>query len=306
MTLNSILSLFITGLISLTASRVQRTAILVDPFTEYISGHCKEYCEENGIRVVEVVSPFTAGFLKSRGNPLPDSLIAPKEGDEMSWASDNDISLSDSCNCCVIPESDACVPTAERIAAKLNIRGNGVSPHLRNKFKANERVRSKGLKAVKQVAAKNWEEAEEFLTNKLWKGCNESEQYCVVKPCRGVASDGVHLCRSLVEARKAFKNLHNKHRFGGGKNDVVLVQEFVTGQEYAVDTVAMNGHIKVVALWKYNKRPANGAPFVYQCSQLCSADSAEAKEVCDYCVAVLKAQGLKWGPTHTEVKYILL
>lgn len=55
----------------------------------------------------------------------------------------------------------------------------------------------------------------------------------------------------------------------------------------------MDGEIKVVALWRYKKFPANGAPFVYQCSELISSAGPEEAEVCDYCVSILKAQGLK-------------
>jgi hypothetical protein len=95
----------------------------------------------------------------------------------------------------------------------------------------------------------------------------------------------------------------NKPRYGGGLNDQVLIQEFADGPEFAVDTIAQDGNIKVVALWKYHKLEANGAPFVYQCSELISSEGAVEQEVCDYCLDVLKVQDLKWGPTHTEIKY---
>lgn len=47
----------------------------------------------------------------------------------------------------------------------------------------------------------------------------------------------------------------------------------------------------------------NGAPFVYQCSELVPIVGEPERKVCDYCVAVLKAQGQKWGPAHTEVMF---
>lgn len=120
-----------------------------------------------------------------------------------------------------------------------------------------------------------------------------------------MASDGVHLCTTLHEVEYAFNSLFGKPKYGGGSNDAVLIQEFADGQEYAVDTVAMDGKIKVVALWKYHKLPMNGAPFVYQCSQLIACQSEEEHAVCDYCIDVLKAQDLKWGPTHTEIRHTI-
>jgi hypothetical protein len=104
--------------------------------------------------------------------------------------------------------------------------------------------------------------------NDLWKGNNT--KICVVKPYRGVASDGnacfdyycvilnascliagVFKCTNIDEAMKAFENLNRKPLYGGGLSEGVLVQEYADGTEYAVDTVSADGEIKVVALWRY-------------------------------------------------------
>ena len=140
------------------------TLILVDPFTVYLSGHCKEYCAEHDIRVVEVVSSYSNGALEAKGMALPENFLAPKDGDELTWVADESIDLS---NCCIVAESDAGVPTAERIALNLDLRGNGVSPHLRNKFLSNERARDFGLEVVKQSLAYSWDEADAFIDD-LW------------------------------------------------------------------------------------------------------------------------------------------
>ena len=65
----------------------------------------------------------------------------------------------------------------------------------------------------------------------------------------------------------------------------------------------MDGEIKIVALWKYSKVKKNNAPFVYQFTDLISASDQKEREICMYCIEILKAQGLMWGPTHTEIKY---
>lgn len=56
-------------------------------------------------------------------------------------------------------------------------------------------------------------------------------------------------------------------------------------------------------MWKYQKIAANGAPFVYQCTELASTADPEVQAVCDYCVNILQAQDLRWGPAHTEIRY---
>lgn len=287
------------------------TLVLIDPFTSYLSGHCREYCSANGIELVEAVSPYTASVLKSSGKIIPESLMAPEKGKENEWAlahgllSDDEDEGNVDRQIMVISESDAGVSTAERIQTALGIkRSNGISPHLRNKFEQNQRAAVKGLPIVAQKLASDWSEAEQFIHD-LWND-PDAVKKCIIKPYRGVASDGVHLCTSISEAKACFDELLGSPRYGtvGGKQESVLVQEFADGNEYAVDTVTCDGVTKVVALWRYVKFPANGAPFVYQCSELVSdPTSEECVEVMDYTVAVLEAQDLKFGPTHTEVKF---
>ena len=260
----------------------------------------KQYCSAQNIRVVELASHYTAGAIEQRDMKVPSSFKAPRTEDLEAWAADENISL-DPVDTFVLSESDCGAEDAERIAAALGLRGNGPSPHLRNKYLANEVLRERGVPAVQQALVGSLEELEDFLLRQLWPS-QGGETYCVVKPYRGVASDGVFLCASLEEAKHAFAKLHQQPRFGGGVNDKVLVQQYVVGTEYAVDTVASDGRIKVAALWRYRKLPANGAPFVYQCSELVAAEGAEAEAVCDYCVELLQALGLRWGPTHTEIK----
>lgn len=161
---------------------------------------------------------------------------------------------------------------------------------------------------MKQALVESVEDAKTFLATELqWditddgkEGRSEPQkQACVIKPYTGVASDGVFKCESVKDVMTAFSKLYKKPKYGGGVNEAVLLQEYINGTEYAVDTVSKDGVIKVVALWKYKKYSLNGAPFVYQCSELVASAGEEEAQVCDYCVKVLKAEGVNWGPTHT-------
>jgi hypothetical protein len=131
-----------------------------------------------------------------------------------------------------------------------------------------------------------------------------SQAYCVVKPKRGVASDDVFLCHSLEEVEHAFDKIYNTFVFGsinGESNDAVLVQEFAAGTEYALDIVSKNGEHKVAALWRYDKRPANGSSFVYFATEIVDATSDVGKQVCEYAMKALDALGVRHGLTHTEI-----
>lgn len=125
----------------------------------------------------------------------------------------------------------------------------------------------------------------------------------MIKPKRGVASDDVFLCANVNEVKTAFQKIQGTSVFGSissEKNDHVLVQEFASGTEYAVDIVSKNGQHKVAALWRYDKRQANGAPFVYFATELVDSQTPEGELVCDYATQALDVLGLKHGLTHSE------
>jgi hypothetical protein len=49
----------------------------------------------------------------------------------------------------------------------------------------------------------------------------------------------------------------------GGPYKAALCQEFLSWNDYMVDHVSRDGCHKTVMVWAHDKRPANGAPFVY-------------------------------------------
>ena len=85
----------------------------------------------------------------------------------------------------------------------------------------------------------------------------------VVKPCEGAGSDGVTICNSKQDVRDAFLKLDGTRNVLGLTTYEVLVQEYLVGEEYVVDTVSRDGVHKCVAIWKYDKRIFNGSPVVY-------------------------------------------
>lgn len=209
--------------------------ILIDGFTDYIGGYAREYCAERKIEIVDAISPYLAATLQQQGRNVPDHLKAPTPGDEVAWIEERDLNDVNKDELFCISESDSGVSTAERLQVTLGIKGNGLSPHIRNKFQMNQVASEQGIDVVRQKLASSWEDVEEFIRT---IGLEDGNEKCIViKPCRGVASDGVYLCRSKTEAETAFKNLLGKPRYEGGRNEEVVVQEFVDGPEYAVDTV---------------------------------------------------------------------
>ena len=128
----------------------------------------------------------------------------------------------------------------------------------RNKFVMGETVRSAGVRAVQQTKATQWADVEAFLGE--W---NPDPFVVVVKPIQSAGSDDVFKCTSVEEVRAAFDKINGAMNGLGLMNEGVLVQEFLDGTEYVIDSVSRDGVHKVTAIWEYDKRSVNGANFVY-------------------------------------------
>jgi len=89
----------------------------------------------------------------------------------------------------------------------------------------------------------------------------------------------VYVCRSHQEVYDRFKQIMGVKNVLGAENTECVIQEFLEGKEYVVDSVSRDGKHKVVAVWEYDKRPTNGAPFVYFGLRLKSADEKRVQDL---------------------------
>ena len=200
----------------------------------------------------------------------------------------------------VIVGCETGVLLGDELSEALQLRTNGVakSSLRRNKFLQQEAVRAGKLNACGQQLAETAADVETFL-----KEYNPTPFKAVVKPVEGAGSDGVSICSSADEVRAAFKTLEGTKNVLGLTNYAVLRQEYLQGIEYVVDTVSRNGVHKCVAIWRYDKREFNGAPFVYFGMQLLPADAEpHLREMVDYTFGVLDVLGIEHGCCHTEIK----
>ena len=199
---------------------------------------------------------------------------------------------------------------ADKISNFLPVRKNRPELSLarRNKFHCGEAIEKAGVRSVKQVKATTWGEIAAFLSE--WK----PEPFEVIaKPEDSGGSEDSILCRSVSELQDAFGHIMGKVNGLGLVNDAVLVQEYLSGQEYVVDMVSRDGVHKAVALWHCDKRPVNGASFVFFGQKLLSLSEEDDDEDSDdegiyneliaYQKSVLDALGVMNGPTHGKIMW---
>ena len=193
----------------------------------------------------------------------------------------------------VLPGGETGVELADALAEALGLPGNGtaLSAARRDKAVQQAAVRAAGLPVVEQLVITG--EAE------LLAWCQGRFGRVVVKPIRSAGNDGVAVCRTADEAMAAYRAIVGRRNIFGVANEAALVQDYLAGPEFAVNTVSSRGLHEVTDIWRYAKMSVNGVV-----DRHCAASSVPATQsgpLVDYVFAVLDALGIGYGPTHAEV-----
>jgi biotin carboxylase len=118
----------------------------------------------------------------------------------------------------------------------------------------------------------------------------------------GGASVGVFICDDEETLRKAFERDLSETHEGNGDSAAVLLEEYIGGTEYFVNTVSCRSVHKVTGIMvEVKKQVPGGAPIYYSCDTV-SPFSEAGKQLTDYAFKVLDAIGIEYGPVHSEFK----
>jgi biotin carboxylase len=128
----------------------------------------------------------------------------------------------------------------------------------------------------------------------------------VVKPPRSSGTDSVRICANPDEVEEAWRSISGRPDQLGQVNDVVLVQSYLVGQQYVVNTLSVpgpdgSGVHYVHEVWEDHRAVVAGSYTVFDRMRLLPGDDAAARAAGDYMCRVLSAVGLTFGPAHSEV-----
>jgi biotin carboxylase len=120
----------------------------------------------------------------------------------------------------------------------------------------------------------------------------------VIKPAKGAGSAGVTLVGNASEVAAAWERAHAAD---GG--EAVIVEAFVSGEEFSVDTMSYDGSHELVAI---AEKVTTGAPHFVELGHQVPArlDPATQAAVAATAFAFLDAIGQQTGPAHTEFKLL--
>jgi hypothetical protein len=191
--------------------------------------------------------------------------------------------------CCL--EGDG-VELREQLAVALNLPHNDIG-HLnarRDKFYMAECLEQAGLPHLKQVIVSSAPEAVENVS-KL------GGFPLVVKPRNSGNSNGFHICHTILQLEAACNELLGTRNLLNQINDTVLLQEFLSGKEYALNTVSYKGTHYFTDAWSYDNNFEKG----FRICESCSLEKNISTDLITYVSSCLDALGIQFGASHTEL-----
>ncbi len=164
----------------------------------------------------------------------------------------------------------------------------------RDKFDMVEAARRRGLHVAAQAAIDSLEAAHAFAER-------QGSWPIVIKPLASAGSDGVTICHRREDIAPAFAKAFGRENFMGGVNRRLLMQSFLPGPQFIVNTVSRNGRHYVTDAWSMVVSVCGG-DVVPGGIHLLDPTTAEARELFAYTLGALAALGIENGAAHTELK----
>lgn len=277
--------------ISQSATIFQQFAVIVDPFSS--GALLAEEFKKRGFECIALISQKNIPAVFSGSYRRDDFFMEIRFDGNVKKISNVlrrlDIRAVVSC-------LETSVDLADHVANLLNLPGNNVvtSERRRDKFAMGEAVRAAGLRAPLQKMSSSEDEIISWVAeHKIFP--------VVVKPVNSAGSDCVTICHDLDEVKYACSLILGKLNKFEQENTAVLIQEFLHGHEYVVDTVTLDGQTVTCNVFVYEKVAANNVAFVYRGIRALELDDPIAKKLIAYNDNVLKALDIHQGAGHSEI-----
>ncbi|MGQ4389704.1 ATP-grasp domain-containing protein [Streptomyces sp. SAS_270] len=195
----------------------------------------------------------------------------------------------------VVAGAECGVMVADTLNYELGLPGNDFDTVLarRDKYAMAGRLAAVGLAAPVGVGATDVDTAVGFFA--------AAGSPVVVKPAASAGTDNVHICTTVEQVRTACSAVLGSDDYFGNPNPAALVQKYLVGTEYIVNTVAVGGVQKVSDVWLSMKASGpTGAP-LYDYQQPLSMTAAHVAPLVDYVRRAVTALGITDGAAHSEV-----
>lgn len=196
----------------------------------------------------------------------------------------------------VAPGTESGVNLSEMLATRLGLPGNDPATigGRSNKARMGQALQQAGLPCAKQLVVSHFQEA----TSDAFEALGYP---LVVKPTESAGSDEVLIAQTFDEAANHIRRILGQINKLGRANREILVQEFIRGQQYIVNSVSLEGEHYVCEIWKDNRIRTTDGYVLYDNEFLVDLRDDVSLALADYTRACLDAMGVRFGPVHAEL-----
>ena len=196
---------------------------------------------------------------------------------------------------CIIPGTDIANVWATRMAHDLGLPGNNPDniKKMIDKNAMQQALKDANLRHVKSKIISSFEDAKEFISEL------EGSKF-VIKPSKGGATVGVCICENDEELKDAIEL--NRQLASENEDSDILIQEYIGGEEFVVNTICCQGHNRVSSAYTYHKFIIPGRGPIYDYYITIDSSHPAFAALLEYNEKVLNAIGVEYGAVHTEYK----
>jgi biotin carboxylase len=184
---------------------------------------------------------------------------------------------------------------ADQLATSLGVASandSSLSKVRHDKFELLNWLRLKGIIAPQQLLSGDLSEIRRWVTDVV-------KYPVVIKPRASAGTDAVTVCHNDKALIDGYDRIVGKADRYNNVNTHALVQSYVTGREFAVDSVSYEGRHRFICMWEAT-RDKGAFPFAYV-QEMKTSDDEEFSIISKYVASILDACGYRYGPAHTEV-----
>ena len=188
------------------------------------------------------------------------------------------------------------VELADQVANALNLWRNPIelSKARRDKGKMRKLLKESGLTCPDFAICYTEEEVRHFANTHLFP--------LMIKTPRGVMTSQVYQCDNLAALLEGFHHICNTPDIYGEQADHCVLEEYLSGKEYVVDTFSDGKSVHVTDIWVYEKISSDTFKNIYYNVISLPLSDPTLKPLIDYSIRVAKIFGIERGAAHIELK----
>lgn len=198
----------------------------------------------------------------------------------------------------VVNGSEFGTSLTDELTQALGLAGNSYTLRSArtNKYEMMKALKAHNVRAPHTEVITSEQEILKFL--------DSSPNYPVfIKPTASAGSDNCKKCNSREDVIAGFRNIYNEENILGKTNESLILQEYIPGEQYIVNTVSSETEHFITEIYRVNLEQVNNTPIYRDISTLNHEEhSSLITALTDYVLSCLDSMGISNGAAHTEVR----